>query len=117
MAAESESGTFFSAFDAAATCGWPPGADGPNGMPVTHTHIDKVEFSTRTSANALLPSITVTASLGKKVLTPEETKTCQAQRTPAEVPVKSYQMDFVFAGDGYKPTHSSASLVELFNRR
>lgn len=116
-AGEANDGTFFSAFDDTATCGWQQGADAPDVSPVIRTNIDEVQFSNRTEPGAGAPSISVVASYGKKQMTLEEIKACMDKQEGVLPTLKSYRMDFLYDGGDYEPTPSSADTVQMFRSR
>ena len=99
---------FFSAYDNTLTCG----QMGDETFPIIRSHIDRVEFiSTRRSE---VPTITVTATFGKKSTTPEVVKACMGKQDAALPVTKSYGIDFLFDGRNYKPSLSSIDAARIF---
>jgi hypothetical protein len=113
MAGEDGDGTFFSAFDSTLACGGIQG-DEHKPFPLIRTHIDKVEFSTSKNGT---PVVTVAARFGKKELTPEDVLACLAQQPGVLPRTRSYRMDFLFNGHGYKTAPWSAEAVRIFEAR
>jgi hypothetical protein len=111
MAARDDDGTFFSALDDTATCGWPQDADKPDVKPVQASHIERVEFPTDAKGT---PGVAVTATLGRKQLTRAEVDECMANTHDPRVPGRIYQMHFVLDGGRFKATPTSADTVKMF---
>lgn len=115
MAGERDDGAFFAAADDTPTCGWQQGAKAPDTDPVIRSHIDKVEFSTRTVSGA--PMVSVTASFGKKKMTLAEVEACLAEQRDVLPSTKTYRMDFLYDGRRFKPAPSSVEAVRIFEAR
>jgi hypothetical protein len=113
MAGSANDGTFFLAFDDTLTCGY----DAPDTSPVIRTHIDKVSFSDSRGSDAGPPSISVMASYGKKHMTRDDVEACMNKHREALPSVNSYQLDFLYDGNGYRPTPASVDIVEMFESR
>jgi hypothetical protein len=56
----------------------------------------------------------VTASLGKKNMTPSDVKACMAGRETALPATTTYRIEFVFDGQEYNVSPSSAEVSRLF---
>lgn len=115
MAGQANDGTFFAAFDDTRTCGWQQGAKEQHRDSVIHTHIDKVEFLRGGRDRAL--QISVTASFGRQPMTREDVQACLAGKEEVLPATRSYRMDFLYDGQGYKPAPSSAETVRMFKSR
>ena len=109
MAGGNDNGTFFGAFDDTTNCGWQQGDTAPGSDPVIRSHIDKVEFSGRT--------VSVFARFGKKQMNREEVRACMAGDKAGLPKTKSYRMDFLYDGHGYKPSPASVDAVHVFEAR
>ena len=89
--------------------------------PLRRGGIEKVEFGTAANVGPLL---LVTASLGRKSLTPEEKETCEdmvsAAKPRHEIDIfpatKSYHLEFSYNGRNFKPTPESVATARLFER-
>ena len=89
--------------------------------PLQRGGIEKVEFGTAANVGPLL---LVTASLGRKSLTPEEKETCEDRVSAAkprhEIDIfpatKSYHLEFSYNGRNFKPTPESVATARLFER-
>ena len=98
----SNSHGIFEVFDNTVTCG---GND--NTHTLKHAVIENADFTKLT--------MSVTFSLGQRQMTPEATDACTAQpprRSSFIPPMHRYRMDYVFDGQNYKPTPSSAALAQ-----
>lgn len=102
-------GTFFETLDDTLTCGWQQGAPQPDSDPVIRSRIDKVEFSGDNT-----PLVSVTASFGTKRMTAEEVQSCMVNRGAFFPRMKTYRMEFVYDGRGFKPTPGSIETVRIF---
>ncbi len=117
MAGSANDGSFFRAFDDTLTCGWQQEADVPDTSPVIRSYIDKVSFSDSRGPDAGPPSISVMASYGKKQMTREEVEACMNKHWQVLPSVKSYQLDFLYDGNGYGPAPASVDIVKMFESR
>jgi hypothetical protein len=115
MAGSARDGSFFTAFDDTPTCGWKQGdPEEPEAGSVIRSHIDKVEFS-RNGAGT--PSISVTASLGRKEMDWADIDACSAGNDEVLPAMTAYRMDFRYDGRFYKPTPSSIGTIRIFDAR
>jgi len=103
-----EADYFFRAEDSMGACG---GMDSANPEPVVSASLDKVEFLSRKISG--LPVISVTASYGKKPMKAGDWQACMDGKmaAPAE---KTYQIEYQFDGNVYKPAAASAAAAKLF---
>jgi hypothetical protein len=116
-AGNANDGTFFVAFDDTATCGQQGAGAPPDTSPVIRTHIDKVSFSNGLGSDAGPPSISVMASYGKKQMTGEEIKACMDEHWEVLPSVKAHQIDFLYDGNGYRPTPATLDIAKIFESR
>jgi hypothetical protein len=75
-----------------------------------HTVIEKIDFA---NASGERPAMSVTFSIGTRLMTPEAKDACTAQpqrRSSYMPPMRRYTLDFVFDGHDFEPTPSSAEL-------
>ena len=89
----------------------------PDTSPVIRTHIDKVSFSNGLGSDAGPPSISVMASYGKKQMTGEEIKACMDEHWEVLPSVKAHQIDFLYDGNGYRPTPATLDIAKIFESR
>jgi hypothetical protein len=106
--------SFFTARDTVGACGWNQ-EDEQKPYPVIRSRIEKVEFSFDKASGASL--VTITATYGKRAMTPEDVKACLANRDSILPSTRSYHLQFVFNGYDYSPVPSSANTVRLFEDR
>lgn len=97
--------SFFDAYDNTIACGY--GEDD-----LIRSHIDRVEFL-ELKVNGL-PVISVTASFGKKLMTPADVDACGDRRASVLPPVKSYRIEFFFDGHGYAYSPSTEAVAQIF---
>jgi hypothetical protein len=98
------SGHFFEVTDNTLSCGWNQD-DELKPYLLARGYIERVIFGTsKTNGQS---TISVTAQIGTREMKPEDVRACMDKRNPANPinffpPAKSYRVDFVFDGHGYK---------------
>jgi len=110
-ASPEEGKPFFRAEDSTGACG---GMDRDHPGPIAAASIDKVAFLDRKTGG--LPAISVTASFGRKAMTPAQWQSCIDGKLPP-TPVKTYNLEFQFDGREYKPVPASAAAARLFEEQ
>jgi hypothetical protein len=113
-------GGFFTAWDDTTTCLFWIRESEPDPSHITRSYIERVEFGPPQKNGP--PTISITATVGKKVLTPEELHACTESKfskilDPGLIffpPMKTYHLEFFFDGHTYKPTPARAVAVKLF---
>lgn len=89
--------------------------------PVQSSSIQEVQYADLNGDG--LPDISITATLGTRLLSERERKTCghnlgNWERSEAPVPIatKKYQVDFLFDGKNFRPAAASKRVLRLFPR-
>ena len=114
---KSEITPIFTTEDTVGTCG--EGAEGTPTGPVQRSSIENIRFpDLNGDGNA---DISITATLGRKLLTAAEQTTClRAQgksdvgKGPLRVPARKYEIKFLFDGNHFKVAHDSRTTIKLF---
>ncbi len=108
LMADERYAAFFSAFDDTLTCGWNSEV-GSKPLPVTSSHIDRVEF--------LPNAIAVFTRVGKRTPDFQEAHACLKDRLKLRpIPTRAYSIDFNFDGKTYRVAPQSAEAAKAFMR-
>lgn len=66
-----------------------------------------------------LPDLSITATLGRKLFSVSERKACTfppANYVPSTIPAKTYRLDYVFDGRGFRPTPATRQDLRSFDK-